>query len=192
MVKNQDILVSVETFESTLLGIKRYLKLERRDYSGTAFLIWDHPQYGTWDAQDWGTGDTDVDIGPLVQQRLIWTDGTYEETFYDDEFKDATTTATWDTANEELVFGAATFALSEIVFENNETYNTVGVTLTFEGSPVLKVSTDDGATFTTVTSLTSGIPASVSITSTPGKKVKWRAEGTTGDKITLIKLTPTT
>ncbi len=190
LVKNQDLLIQVEQ-SNPELEVHSVHKISARDYTGTTFLVWDHPQFGDWDDFDWIT-DIDVDIGPLVQQRLVWSGGTYFEDFFDEVLKDATTTATWDTSAHEISFGVTTFALSEIVYENDETYVSVDVTITFTGAPVFKVSTDDGATFTTVAGITSGVVQNVPITSTQGKKVIWRADGTSGDTITEISLRPIT
>ena len=192
LVKNPDLLVTVEAFENTLRNRQRYFEMNHLDYTGTDALVWDHPLYGDWDApgQDWGKDDNS-DVIDGGQLRLVWALGQYEEEFYDDIFKDASTTATWNTSTGEITFGASTFALSKQVYANDEIYTGAEVTFEFEGNPILLISSDGGSTFTTLT-LASGLMTIVSITSTQAKSFVWKATGDPGDKVTRILIRPLT
>lgn len=192
LVKNPDLLVSVEALEYILRNRQRFFTLDHLDFTATDALVWDHPQFGDWDApgQDWGEDDNS-DIIDVGQVRLVWALGIYEEEFFDEDFKDASTTANWDTAAGEIVFGASTFALSKEVYTNDEVYTGAEVTFEFSGSPTLLVSSDGGDTFTTLT-LSSGLMTIVDITSTQGKSFVWKSTGTTGDKVTNILIRPLT
>jgi len=187
LIKNQDLLVSIEPIETSLRIRKRFTRIKVRDYTGTLFLIWDHPQFGIWDSFKWGD-DVDVDIGLAVQKRLIWPNEIYEEEFFDNEFEDTgVTTATWGPT--DLTLGAGEVAQSEIAYENNETYSNADMTVTFSGDVTFKISSNDGGAFTTFTPV-SGIIQNVTITSTNGTQIVWRAESTTGGTVTKVLITP--
>jgi len=195
LVKNQDILISVETFggsgtDNLVRVRKRFARMLLYSWTGTLVLLWDNPLYGTWDAQDWGqmgTGDEPT----WVVTRLVWPDGTFEEEFIDDAFKDAgNTTATWNVTTHVLSFAPAQVAQSTVVYTNDETYASAVVTVTFAGTPTFYISSDNGATWTTCAGLISGKAKTVAITSTTGKGLKWKATGTTGDSITSVLIAP--
>jgi len=190
LVKNQDILISVESFDNVLRVRKRFARLLNKDWTGTPVLIWDHAISGNWDDQDWGEDDDSDEPAPELK-RLVWPDSTFEEEFIDTEFKDAgATTATWNVATQTLSFAPGQIAQSTVVYTNDETYVSALVTVTFAGVPAFFISSDSGATWTACAGLTSGKSKTIAITSTTGKNLKWKATGTTGDSITSILITP--
>lgn len=192
LIKNPELLVNVEAFEYIVRHRQRFFELNHLDITGTSALFWDHPEFGDWDApgQDWGEDD-DSDVIVVGQVRLVWALGQYEEEFFDDLYEDPSTTATWDTAAGEVVFGPSTFALSKQVYANDEVYTGAEVNFTFVGNPTILISSDGGFTFTTL-SLNSGLTSTVSITSTQAKSLVWKANGTSGDRITRAVIRPLT
>lgn len=67
--------------------------------SASAFIL-DSSTYGVLDTSPLGDGGiiSDTDF------RVIWPDNLYIETFFDTDFKDASTTATWNTTTKTVTF----------------------------------------------------------------------------------------
>jgi len=148
---------------------RRFTKLEIKNITGDT-LIWGHTDYGIWGAENWGTETTTSFIlghhtfGILGENKLgesgiavrrdivmMQNNNKYDEYLYDDEFKDATSTGTWNTTTKEISLTAGQFILTDKVFEgpvfNYFTVNMPNTTGTF----TTEISADKGVTWQPVT-----------------------------------------
>jgi len=149
----------------------------------TSFIL-DHTTNGVLDTSTLGDFR-----GANVLIRVVNPNNTFRELFLDDELKDVTTTATWNTTTHILTFTAGQFALSQEIALNQESY--IRATLTAEGTSlanlIFKVSSNGGSTFNIVTN---GAETVFTTPTTAG--LKWRIEATGSATVTRITVTYST
>jgi len=80
---------------------KRYSDVYTKVIDGTG-LIWGHPVQGIWSESGmvWSADSLDSEV--LIRRNQ--GRNVYKELFYDEDFKNGSTTATWDTSTRELRF----------------------------------------------------------------------------------------
>lgn len=125
------------------LNVKqRYVIVKTRDTSSDSI----------WGRDNWNTAYWDnTYTNSKVIQRIVQSENVYREWFYDDVFKDASTTATWDTTNHKVDFTSGQIAQSTSVCYNNGTIVSVTVSATYSGTLTFQMSADGGTHWETVT-----------------------------------------
>jgi hypothetical protein len=181
---NQDIITELITIDNTSIPISltnRYLKITYQNPASSDELIWGNADYGEWGTQKW----TDSSTGWTAEANnfISQYNNTYIETFFDNDFKSASTTATWDNANKWLSFTAGQIGQSTSIDYNNGTITTAKLTATLSsGTFTYQLSVDGGSHWETVTN---GV--SHSFTNT-GTNLMWKIteSGASTGKITQI------
>ena len=183
---NSDIvanLVSIDNTSGTPINIKnRYAKISTQTVSGTNCFIWGNPSYGLWGTAKWGS----TDVGAETAYRIMQGANDYVETFYDTDFKDAATTATWNTTTKQLTFTASQVGQSTSIDYNNGTITTATMTVTkSSGTYNYYMSADGGSHWE---SCTSGAAHAFSNT---GADLRWKiVESASGTgTITQVEIT---
>ena len=141
------------TLDRTYKPRRRYLKLQKETITDTDSLIWDHPTQGQWNdggsnTEQWGgTAFGSTTVQKLVQGRMI-----YEEYCYDTDFHDAiNSTATFSTVTNDISFTAGQIWYSSVI-DLGTTLSQIKVDLgTVVGTVLIEISSDNKATWQTVT-----------------------------------------
>ena len=124
---------------------RRYLEVEIKTV-GEPYMIWGHPDYGTWGEDEWG-----INPNPRRDLVRVQQNNNYQEYLYDEDFKDSSSTGTWNTTTQEITLTAGEFILTDKVMEGPiPNYFTVTVPNS-TGTFTTEISGDDGATWQTVT-----------------------------------------
>jgi hypothetical protein len=102
---NQDLITELITADNTIANslnvAPRYRKILTQDYNvANNIMIWNNVDHGIWGSDKWGVSADafSSEANHFIQQYK----NTYNEEFYDTDFKDTSTTADWDTTNEWL------------------------------------------------------------------------------------------
>jgi hypothetical protein len=90
-----DTLIEVKSFSNDAIYENRYIKITNKTITGSDGFILGNPAYGILGTST--LGDPTYDESIIFMQN---SERRYVELFYDEEFKDASTTADWDTANQ--------------------------------------------------------------------------------------------
>lgn len=184
---NSDIVNNLVTIDNTtdspVVVANRYVKVQTQTASGTNIFILGNSLFGTLGTNRLGSAG----LGAEVNASIIQFNNIYAETFYDNDFKDASaTTATWNNSLRELTFTAGQTGQSTSVDFNNTTITTATLTATiFSGSFNFFLSADGGANYEAVTN---GIAHAFTFT---GTDLRWKiteSAASTG-KITQIQIT---
>lgn len=195
---NQDdyeFLIERVDFDNTEIYENRYVQITRTSLSGSN-LIWDNDTFGIWGAAKW----YDPAAAPLTVNIVLDNIlNQFIELFYDTEFKDASTTADWDTTNQWLEVTDTEMAVSKsFLYENlnpdNNYYKTVNFTIT--GTAVDKltyyIGEYDNATITytevPTTGTTTSRLGSLVILGTNKYGLNWKVENTSGSTGKITKL----
>lgn len=137
----------------------------------TTDSVWDRD---LWDVMLWD----DTYDQPLAIQRVINPDYIYREYFMQDYFNDTgVTTANWNTTTNQLEFDLGEIAQSLPIALNSETYSNATITLTGTNltNLSLKLSSDGGVNFESVSNNTNHVFTNVSIAG-----IKFKIEATGG------------
>jgi hypothetical protein len=208
-------LIQIKQYSDSVIYENRYIKGTHTYITGDT-LIFDHPTMGVLD-----TGTFyDPSISPFILGHTtygvlgtstlgagsMYTDvefldceNNYVELFYDDEFKDASTTADWDTTNQQLEIESGEIAVSESfvidVLGGANCFKTVQFLVegTDIGGLVYQIGEYDNISITYTTIPTTGTTtnqtsAIVNLTGTNNYGLNWKItnSGATG---TITKLT---
>jgi hypothetical protein len=132
---------------------RRYLKLQKEVLADPLSLVWDHATQGQWndggaDLEEWGG----TAFGSTSFVKILQGDMTYEEYCYDTDFHDAVnSTATFSTGNQDIAFTDGQIWYSSAI-DIGTTLSYITVTLgTVVGTLVIEISSDNKATWQTVT-----------------------------------------
>ncbi|MCP6727614.1 MAG: hypothetical protein KJI69_06405 [Patescibacteria group bacterium] len=120
-LKNQDLIGELFDFANTLTTSPRYRRLFTEAYNtGNNVMIWNNPDHGIWNTDNWGTAATafDAEADHFIQQ----FENSYTENFIDEDFEDSSGTASWSTTGS-VTFTSGQIALSKSVDFNNGTIN---------------------------------------------------------------------
>jgi hypothetical protein len=173
-------LVNVDTRVSYPIEVEpRYQWILRQNVTGMNIFILGHSTYGLL-----GTGKLgDTDLSAEIDHCIIQYQNTYTETFYDNDFKSGSTTATWSNADKWLSFTAGQVGQSLSIDYANGTITTATMTVTISsGTFTLALSANGGSNWETVTS---GVSHSFS---NVGTDLRWKIteSGASTGKITQI------
>lgn len=169
-LSNLDIVTNLITIENSVLSpinyIPRYRKVLTQTPVGEGLFIIGSYEYGVIGENALGNGDIGTPANAWVGQYQ----NSYEEEFVDNDFKDTgSTTATWNTATNELTFTSGQIGQSVAIDYANGTITTATMTVTSSsGSFDLELSADGGANWESVTS---GVAHSFANT---GTDLRWR------------------
>jgi len=136
--------------------------------------FWVQKTRDLWDVMLWD----DTYDQPLAIQRVINPDYIYREYFMQDYFNDTgVTTANWNTTTNQLEFDLGEIAQSLPIALNSETYSNATITLTGTNltNLSLKLSSDGGVNFESVSNNTNHVFTNVSIAG-----IKFKIEATGG------------
>jgi hypothetical protein len=185
-LSNLEIINNVVTMDNrTVSPIQienRYQQVLTQTVSGTNCFILGNADYGKLGTGHLGSGD----IGAETTAYLRQFENSYSETFYDTDFKDASTTATWNTSTKQLTFTSGQIGLSTSVDKNNGTITSATMTVTkSSGTFTYYLSADGGSHWETVSS---GVAHTFSNT---GTDLRWKiaeAASSTGT-VTNVEIT---
>lgn len=140
-------LISIDNKSLSPVTNRSSLKSYTQTVSGTDIFILGHSTYGLL-----GTGHLgDTDLGAAVDHSTHWTENTYVEDFRDDDYKDASTTATWNTTTKELTFTSGQVALTT-AFDYGYAWTSFEVIMpNTTGTLLVEISGDGKSTWQTVT-----------------------------------------
>ena len=167
--KNDDILIQIIDLDRTIKPRRRYIKLQKQSIAGDT-LIWNHPTYGIWNEYKWGstaqssfvlgspsygilgTSELGSQASAAVTMKLVQGKMTYQEYAYDTDFHDAVnSTATFSTVTQDIAFTAGQVWYSGAI-DIGTTLSFVTITLgTTVGTLKIEISSDNKATWQTVT-----------------------------------------
>lgn len=164
-------------------------------YDNASFGIYGISKYGTVSSVQFVLGSVQAGIlgssilgstvSAYVIQRVINQSNKHIERFIGTTFKDSSTTADWDTTNEQLDFTTGEIAVSEIIFANNETILSATIIPVIEsGSANLtyELSADDGSNWESVT------VSSLHTFTNVGTKLRWRITASGSATITKMEV----
>lgn len=177
---NQDLLTELISIDNTSTPINvsnRYVQAITQDVITEGFVL---------GSADFGILGTDV-LGPFTftAEALHYSrqnENIYTEEFIDNDFKDTSTTATWNTTNKELTFTSGQIAQSKSIDYNNSTITQAKLTATIDSGTFLIQMTADGTNYETVTN---GVTHTFTNT---GTDLQWKIteNATSTGKITKI------
>lgn len=185
----------IETMEldASMVISSRSISGEVGIYDNPSFGIYGISRYGTVSSVQFVLGSVQAGIlgssilgstvSEYIVQRVINQSNKHVERFIGTNFKDSSTTADWDTTNEQLDFTTGEIAVSEIVFSDLKTIISSIINPVVEsGSDNLtyELSADDGSNWESVTSGDLHTFANV------GTKLRWRI--TASDSATITKM----
>jgi len=171
-IRNQDILLELRSIVNTsLTNFKkmqnRYVQMLTRNITGDFILS--NPGFATLDVQTLGGGGTTEQLSYCKQYNNIYT-----ENFVDTDFEGSSTTANWDTSNNEVSFTSGQIAESETVDMNNGLITNVSVYLDIDSGQFDLEATADGVNWETIdTDITSSGTYTHNF-SNQGYNLKWR------------------
>lgn len=118
---------------------------------------------------------TKTGADPEVLYWRKWKDNVYYEDFYDDTFKDATTTANWDTANTNCTFTTDQIAVSGSIRYNDGTITTAYITASKSADTWWYwLSADGGSHWESVTTI---LGNTLTLTfANPGTDLRWKIQ----------------
>ena len=148
---------------------RRYHKVQKQSIAGDT-LIWGHTNYGIWNSYKWGntaqtsfilghtsygilgTGQLGSQASSPVTVKLVQGNMTYDEYCYDTDFHDAVnSTATFSTVTNDIQFTDGQIWYSDVI-DLGTTLSHITVTLgTVTGTLVIEISSDNKASWQTVT-----------------------------------------
>ena len=170
------------------LNVKqRYVIAKQRNIYNDTYdsFILGHDTNGKLETQT-GVGGHTIVLGDYrdswVIQRVVQGEGIYREWFYDDVFKDSSTTATWDTTNHQVSFTAGQTAISTSIYLNNETINQITMTAEYTGTLSFYASADGGSNWESVTL------GELHIFTHTGTDLRWKVTESGSSTATLNKL----
>lgn len=166
---NSDIVNNLVTIDNTtdspIAVQNRYVQVQTQTASGTNIFILGNSLFGVLGTNQLGDGG----LSAAANSSMIQYNNAYSETFYDNDFKDGVTTATWDNANKRLDFTSGQTGQSTAVDFNNTTITTATLTATiFNGSFNFFLSADGGANYEAVTN---GVAHAFAFT---GSDLRWK------------------
>lgn len=166
---NQDLINEILTFDNTVSNqiqpVPRYYKIIKQDFTGTDELIWNNADYGTWGSFKWSSGAGPAEVNHFIQQY----NNSYTETFFDDDFKSGSSTATWSNADKWLSFTSGQIGQSLSIDFNNSTITTATLTATVSsGSFTYQMTANGGTNWENVTN---GVAHTFSNT---GTDLRWK------------------
>ena len=167
--KNDDILIQIIDLDHVFKPRRRYMQLQKQSIAGDT-LIWNHPNYGFWNSFKWGgdaqesfvlgspsygilgTNKLGSQLSAAINVALVQGNMTYEEYAYDTDFHDAVnSTATFSTVTQDIAFTAGQVWYSDVI-DVGTTLSFITVTLgTTTGTLLIEISSDNKATWETVT-----------------------------------------
>ena len=125
---------------------RRYTILQKDDLSSFNGTIFDNPINNGFDDNNYGfdgTGDV------LTNSKITQFNNTYKEFVYDIDFKDATSTATWNITTKQLEFTSGQFILTSC-FSKGPIYSYCTIKLgDLTGSVLVEISADGKNTWQT-------------------------------------------
>lgn len=175
-LKNPGILTLVRSDITETTVQQRYLQAQSSTI-GDAFII-GHPVNGIIGTSKLGAGTMSAYSTIMVTHPTR----TYTELFYDEDFEDATSTATWDTANKRIDYTNGQVTLSEPIALGVGTIIAATLTVTNTGTLVYELSADGGANWDTVTS---GVR---NVFGNTGTELLWRATSTGVSQLTALEI----
>ena len=166
---DEDLISQLIATDRTIKPRRRYIKLQKQSIAGDT-LIWNHPTYGIWNEYKWGstaqssfvlgspsygilgTGQLGSQASAAVTMKLVQGKMTYQEYAYDTDFHDAVnSTATFSTVTQDIAFTAGQVWYSGAI-DIGTTLSFVTITLgTTVGTLKIEISSDNKATWQTVT-----------------------------------------
>ena len=179
---SSDLLQKYLMFKENLNVITRQgrVRIRTRDISGTDIMLWDNVTFGIWGTHNWGASSS---LGSKVVSSIINPENTMYERFnfttYDDT---GSTTATWDTTNEQCTFTSAEIAVSLAVAKRATTYTSATLTADSTTNLAFHLSADGGSHWESATSGTSHTFV------VAGKDLRWKATASGDATLTEIKI----
>ena len=178
-LQNQDIVTELITADNSINSpIKvrpRYRMIKTQNASGDG-IIWGNPAFAIWGTNKWTDG-----TGVLSAEANYWVgqfEDTYLETFYDTDFKDASTTSTW--VSTGAVFTNGQIAVSTSIDYNNGTITSATLTANTSTNLTFYLSADGGNHWESTTS------GAVHTFSNTGTDLRWKA--TASGNVTLASI----
>lgn len=179
---NQEIindLVNVDNMSVSPIAIRnRYSQQQTQTITGTNLWVLGNPDYGKLGTACYG----DTDMGAATNNFIQQFNNTYTEYFYDTDFKDAATTATWTTVST-CTFAAGQIAKSTSIDYNNGTITAATMTVTItSGTYNLEMTANGGTNWE---SCTNGVAHTFSNT---GTDLRWRITENAGGAGVITKV----
>jgi len=149
-----DFLIEIQSFENNTIYENRYNKISSTSITGTTG-IFDSAAFGIWDTATFYDptdlpfilghatygiiGTSTLGDGSFVTTAIYMENSAkkFVELFYDEDFKDASTTADWDTTNNWVEITSAEIAVSELFaydFNNDSDNAYKSVTISMTGT----------------------------------------------------------
>ncbi len=175
-----DIDVTIIGIPETIV-VSGYTKTENAT-ADTDVLYWDSDTQGLWanDAGSIGYNWGDDTEETYTTDSLIPVNNTIYEDFYSDEFKDATSTATWSNTGS-CTFTSGQIALSKYYIKDTDrTISSITFEATYTGTLTFQISAD-GINWQTITN------GPVTITNT-GNYLYWKATESAATTATLTSI----
>ena len=153
----------------------RWMKVKSRPINNS-FVI-GHPVNGKI-----GYGTIGDFRGSWTTERVIQSENVYREWFYDDEFKDSSTTANWDTSNHRLTFASGDIAQSTSVYYNVTTVSQAILTADYSGTLSFWITADGGSHWESTNS------GETHIFENTGQDLRWKASAVTSATINNLTI----
>ncbi len=110
-IDDTTILIEEQNFSNEFIFENRYLKATKNTLIGTGG-VYDNPEFGIYDTSTYFDDVNDITSEVVFLEN---SEQRFVELFYDTEFKDDSTTANWDTANEQLIITGTTAVSKKIL-----------------------------------------------------------------------------
>ncbi len=151
LLGDSDFLVSIFDLSRTIKPRRRSFEIQKKTYDDpeTDVFILGSYKYGVLGTNKLG----DTSGASASTALLLQGQNTYEEYIYDDDYDDSSS-ATWDTTNEEIDFTSGQVATTKTVCYG-PTITEIYLTVQYTGTLTLQVTADGGSNWETVTA-TSG------------------------------------
>ena len=180
-LSNTDLLSQLVTIDNTatpVIPTPRYQLIQTQSATAPNIFI-----ISNIDHARLGTDKLGGTYGALTNNFIQQYNTDYVETFYDIDFKDAATTATWNTSTDQLTFAAAQVGQSTSIDYNNGTITTATMTVTkSSGTFTYALTANGGTNWETVTS---GVAHAFTNT---GTDLRWKVTESGGGTGTITKI----